>query len=296
MFRPTALSSKLESIMSIETIEGIEEIQRDEVEVLEEQQEEKKLRIHLPIKQASISSYGSRRSSITAAAVVGKSNLAQEVKTSEKFQSFSVIKEKRKLRSLKQDVKRRARRKTSGKKKSKQKEEKPSVKTKTTSDNEDYESEPDVSEIILTKPTISVVVPENEEANQQTKDELKALLKKKRKKRKKKGRIRKRRIGQICDPVAEELEQLLQEKDRLLREELAKLDPKVAPSKPDSSFFPAPKSLEKRRCYFHRDAKALKCTVCSGGFSTVFSYQLIDYFYFQFITERKEHSGLTSGF
>lgn len=246
--------------MSVETTEGIEEIQRDEeVEVVEEEQEEKKLRIHLPIKQASISSYGSRRSSLTAA-VAGKPNLAQEFKTSEKFKSFSVIKEKRKLRSLKQVVKRRARRKTSGKKKSKQ--QKPS---KTTSDNEDYESEPDVSEIILAKPSISVVVPEIEDSNQQTKDELKALLKKKRKKGKKKGRIRKRRRGQILDPVAEELEQLLQEKDRLLKEELAKLDPKKAPSNPDSSFFPAPKSLEKRRCYFHRDAKALKCTVCSGG-------------------------------
>ena len=247
--------------MSIETIEGIDEIQRDE-EVSEEQQEEKKLRIHLPIKQASISSYGSRRSSI-AGAVAGKPTLAApEYKSSEKFKSFSVIKEKRKLRNLKQDVKRKARRKTSGKKRSKDPEGKPSAKTKPTSDNEDYESEPDVSEIILTKPTISVVVPENELTN---KDDIKVLLKKKRKKGKKKGRIRKRRRGQICDPAAEELEQLLREKDRLLKEELAKLDPKTAPSKPDSSFFPAPKSLEKRRCYFHRDAKALKCTVCSGG-------------------------------
>ena len=281
--------------MSIETIEGIEEIQRDdEVHVLEqEEQEEKKLRIHLPIKQASISSYGSRRSSITGAGAggVGKPILAQELKSSEKFKSFSVIKEKRKLKSLKQEVKRRARRKTSGKKKSKNEEGKQSAKTKTTSDNEDYESEPDVSEIILTKPTISVVVPETEDTNKRTKDELKALLKKKRKKGKKKGRIRKRRRS----PVAEELELLLQEKDRLLKEELAKLDPTKAPSKPDSSFFPAPKSLEKRRCYFHRDAKALKCTVCSGGEKNfLVSNSLL--LFFQFITEQKEHSDLTSGF
>ena len=253
--------------MSIETIEGIEEIQRDDEVEVSEDLEEKKLRIHLPIKQASISSYESRRSSITGAGA-GKPNLAQEFKSSEKFKSFSVIKEKRKLRSLKQDVKRRGRRKASGKKKSKHQQGTKSAKTKTTSDNEDYESEPDVSEIILTKPTISVVVPETEEPNGNSKDELKALLKKKRKKGKKKGRIRKRRRGQICDPVAEELEQLLQEKDRLLKEELAKLDPRKAPSKPDSGFFPAPKSLEKRRCYFHRDAKALKCTVCSGGLET----------------------------
>merc|ERR1712079_243302 len=68
----------------------------------------------------------------------------------------------------------------------------------------------------------------------------------------------------LTDPAAAELERLLAEKDRLLKEELAKLDPEKAPSKPDSSFFPAPKNLEKRRCYFHRGAKALKCTVCNG--------------------------------
>ena len=69
----------------------------------------------------------------------------------------------------------------------------------------------------------------------------------------------------MINPEAEELERLLVEKDRLLREELAKLDPTKAPSKPDSGFYPAPKNLEKRRCYFHKGAKALKCTVCSGG-------------------------------
>ena len=56
--------------MSIETIEGIEEIQRDDEVEVSEDLEEKKLRIHLPIKQASISSYGSRRSSITGALAV----------------------------------------------------------------------------------------------------------------------------------------------------------------------------------------------------------------------------------
>ena len=60
-------------------------------------------------------------------------------------------------------------------------------------------------------------------------------------------------------------EELLKEKDRLLKEELAKLDPKKAPTKQDSSFYPPPSNLEKRRCYFHKGAKALKCTVCSGG-------------------------------
>ena len=62
-----------------------------------------------------------------------------------------------------------------------------------------------------------------------------------------------------------EEEELLKEKDRLLKEELAKLDPKKAPTKQDSSFYPPPSNLEKRRCYFHKGAKALKCTVCSGG-------------------------------
>ena len=62
-----------------------------------------------------------------------------------------------------------------------------------------------------------------------------------------------------------EQEELMKEKDRLLKEELAKLDPKKAPTKQDSSFYPPPPNLEKRRCYFHKGARALKCTVCSGG-------------------------------
>ena len=62
-----------------------------------------------------------------------------------------------------------------------------------------------------------------------------------------------------------EQEELLKEKDRLLKEELAKLDPKKAPTKQDPSFYPPPLNLEKRRCYFHKGARALKCTVCSGG-------------------------------
>ena len=231
--------------MSIETIEGIEDIQRDEETEISEDQE-KKLRIHLPIKQVSTSSYGSRRSSVSGV-VPGRSNPEELNKVSEKFKSFSVIKEKRKLRSLKQRVKKKARRKTGEKKKPR--------KQKT--DNEECESDPDVSEIILTKPPVSVVIHETEDP----KDEMTNLTKKNRKKGKKKSRVRKRRRV----AAAEELEKLLQEKNRLLQEELAKLDPKKAPSNPDSSFFPAPKSLEKRRCYFHKGAKALKCTVCSGG-------------------------------
>ena len=62
-----------------------------------------------------------------------------------------------------------------------------------------------------------------------------------------------------------EQEELLKEKDRLLKEELSKLDPKKATTKQDSSFYPPPSNLEKRRCYFHKGAWALKCTVCSGG-------------------------------
>ena len=66
-----------------------------------------------------------------------------------------------------------------------------------------------------------------------------------------------------------EEEELLKEKDRLLKEELAKLDPKKAPTKQDSSFYPPPPNLEKRRCYFHKGARALKCTVCSGGIELI---------------------------
>ena len=241
--------------MSIETIEGIEDIQPDEENAISE----KKFRIHLPIKQVSNSGHSSRRSSITGL-LEGKSNPAEDNnKTAEKFQSFSVIKEKRKLKSSKQEARKKRRRKNVGKKKNKQLG---CDNMNTNDDPEDCESEPDVSEIILNKPNISVVVQEPETEDSKVKN----LVKKKRKKGKKKSRLRKRRnVSKMSDPAARELERLLQEKDRLLQEELAKLDPKVAPSKPDSSFFPVPKSLEKRRCYFHRGAKALKCTVCSGG-------------------------------
>ena len=280
--------------MSIETIEGIEDIKRDDENDSSEDQQEKKFRIHLPIKQVSTSSFGSRRSSVIGF-VPGKSNIAEEFnKASEKFKSFSVIKEKRKLRSLKQDARKKTKRKTSKKKNSKKA---PTANIKATSDNEDFESEPepDVSEIVLNKPKISVVIQEAaEDSNLQAKEEIKALMKK-RKKGKKKGRLRKRRRGgKVADPVAEELEKLLLEKDRLLQEELAKLDPKIAPSKPDSSFFPAPKSLEKRRCYFHRGAKALKCTVCSGGENI--RLLLLLNISAQSTTEPSGHSDLISGF
>ena len=263
--------------MSIETIEGIEDIQRDDENTLSE---EKKFRIHLPIKQVSNSSYSSRRSSI-AGLVEGKSNITEDYnKVSEKFKSFSVIKEKRKSKSSKQDPRKKTRRKTSGKKKTKQLR---SEKIKAIDDPEDCESEPDVSEIILHNPKISVVIQEAEtEADDSkllSKEGMKTLMKKKRKKGKKKARLRKRRnVRAMCEPAARELERLLQEKDRLLQQELAKLDPKVAPSNPDSGFFPVPKSLEKRRCYFHRGAKALKCTICSGGEIKKQFYQRLIFF------------------
>ena len=74
-----------------------------------------------------------------------------------------------------------------------------------------------------------------------------------------------KRLKRELDSEMLEKEELLKEKDRLLKEELAKLDPKKAPSKQDSSFYPPPPNLQKRRCYFHKGARALKCTVCSGG-------------------------------
>ena len=86
------------------------------------------------------------------------------------------------------------------------------------------------------------------------------------KKKKGKGKRKVKRFQKLMvDETMKEEEELLKEKERLLKEELLKLDPKVAPTKQDSSFYPPPPNLEKRRCYFHKGARALKCTVCSGG-------------------------------
>ena len=58
----------------------------------------------------------------------------------------------------------------------------------------------------------------------------------------------------------------------LIREQLMNLDPEKPSTKQDASFYPAPKSLEKGRCYVHKGAKPLKCTVCDGGRSDMFKF------------------------
>ena len=256
--------------MSLETTEGIEEIQEDVAEKVEAL--DKKLRIHLPRKQPSYSIVSSRRSSLNVVAASNGQGTDKEVpqlvkkkKNDKNPSTFSTNKEKTKI---------------SGKKKKKvkalQKMVKGNQKLKDISDknakeddyDEDYESEPDVSEILLIKPKVDI---KNEDNGDDIPDKPKTKLKKKKRKRgtNKSGKRKRSKIFSSSDQAASEIERLLAEKDKLLRAELAKLDPDKAPSKPDSSFYPPPKNLEKRRCYFHRGAKALKCTVCSGGISDI---------------------------
>ena len=253
--------------MSLETIEGIEEIQEDVADKGDAL--DKKLKIHLPIKQPSYSSVSSRRSSINVVADYPETAIDDpqfQKKNVKNLGKFSTIKEK-----IKKDGKKK-------KKKVKALQQKVTAnkKLKDISDNdanndkydEDYESEPDVSEIVLTKPKVySKIEKDRNEDFDGPKSEIKAAkeIKKSSKRGQKKSKKRVKRKMFSSDPAAAELERLLAEKDKLLRDELAKLDPTKAPSKPDSSFYPPPKNLEKRRCYFHKGAKALKCTVCSGG-------------------------------
>ena len=139
--------------MSLETIEGVEELQRDETDVTEDG--DKKLNIHLPTKQVSTSSYGSRRSSFSGLATGGplKSVKSKEsprlaVKT-EKSRKFSTIKEKEKIK----DRKKKKRLKSAKRKVSARQNQMKTISDAFEDDNDDeYESDPDVSEIILVKP------------------------------------------------------------------------------------------------------------------------------------------------
>lgn len=251
--------------MSLETTEGIEEIQEDVAEKVDAL--DKKLKIHLPRKQPSYSIVSSRQSSLNVVAPSNGQQTDKDFKKNKNDKSlgtFSTNKEKIK---------------NNGKKKKKvkalQKKVTANKKLKDISDNhaneddydEDYESDPEVSEILLIKDIDKVErKPEANEDDLPDKPKTKPDKKKKRKRgTKKSGKRKKSKISSSSDHAASEIERLLAEKDKLLRAELAKLDPTKAPSKPDSSFYPPPKNLEKRRCYFHRGAKALKCTVCSGG-------------------------------
>ena len=82
---------------------------------------------------------------------------------------------------------------------------------------------------------------------------------------KKRVKLRKKKRKRKTRKIVEEDDEVEKERERKIREELAKLDPTKAASKPDASFYPAPKNMEKRRCYIHKNARALKCTVCDGG-------------------------------
>ena len=98
----------------------------------------------------------------------------------------------------------------------------------------------------------------NQHISTQTKDDIEILKKKIKSKRKK----RKSKRG-TKDPV--DMDDQDQEEKARIREQLLQLDPLKPSSQPDASFYKAPKNLEKRRCYTHKNAKALKCTVCDGG-------------------------------
>ena len=253
--------------MSLETTEGIEEIQEDAAEKVEAL--DKKLKIHLPRKQQSYSIISSRQSSLNVAAAsngLGTENdVPKDVKKDKNYKhlgTFSTNKEK-----IKNDGKKKKKIKALQKKVAANKKLK-DISDKNANDDydEDYESGPDVSEIELTKQKIDIKTEDDKDVDldkPKTKPDRKKKIKRGIKKSGKRRKKSKMLIS--SDPAASELERLLAEKDKLLRAELAKLDPTKAPSKPDSSFYPPPKNLEKRRCYFHRGAKALKCTVCAGG-------------------------------
>ena len=253
--------------MSLETTEGIEEIQEDVAEKVEAL--DKKLKIHLPRKQPSYSIISSRQSSLNVAAASNGLETNNDVpkgvkkdnKNDKHLGTFSTNKEK-----IKNDGKKKKKIKALQKRVAANKKLK-DISDKNANDDydEDYESGPDVSEIELTKPKVDIKTEDDTDDNQ-GKPKTKPDTKKKRKRgTKKRGKRKKSKMLISSDPAASELERLLAQKDKLLRAELAKLDPTKAPSKPDSSFYPPPKNLEKRRCYFHRGAKALKCTVCAGG-------------------------------
>ena len=139
---------------------------------------------------------------------------------------------------------------------------------------EDEDSDEERSIIELTKPEVKNVkivgvlplLPEasdpqilNEFVSKQTEQNIQIMRKQaklKRKRRKKKKKLQE---------AFEEQDEAEKARENQIREQLLKLDPTKAASKQDSSFYPAPKNLEKRRCYIHKNARALKCTVCDGG-------------------------------
>ena len=100
----------------------------------------------------------------------------------------------------------------------------------------------------------------NEFVSQQTEENI-AIMRKQAKMKRKRRKKRRRKT----QAAFEELNEEERARENQIREQLLKLDPTKAATKQDSSFYPAPKNLEKRRCYIHKNARALKCTVCDGG-------------------------------
>jgi hypothetical protein len=126
------------------------------------------------------------------------------------------------------------------------------------------DSDDDRSIIEMKKPGVRVagVLPSPEDVNElapppQSRENIE-LMRKRLKRKKKRSRKPKKDFEEDDDGAAKE-------RERAIREQLMKLEPGKAASKPDASFYPPPKNLEKRRCYIHKNAKALKCTVCDGG-------------------------------
>lgn len=64
--------------MSLETIDGVEELQKDDQDLM--QDGDKRLNIHLPTKQISTSSYGSRRSSLSGLGPTNSLKVQEKVK------------------------------------------------------------------------------------------------------------------------------------------------------------------------------------------------------------------------
>ena len=159
--------------------------------------------------------------------------------------------------------------KEKGKRKKKPKEKLVKEKKPRIVDDEDSDEERSIIEL-TTKPEVKNVKIEgvlplaepqilNEFVSKQSEENIQimrkqAKLKRKRRKRKKK-----------LHEAFEEQDEAEKARENLIREQLLKLDPTKAATKQDSSFYPAPKNLEKRRCYIHKNARALKCTVCDGG-------------------------------
>ena len=165
--------------------------------------------------------------------------------------------------------------------------------------DDDEESDEERSIIELTKPEVKNVKIEgvlpvakatepqllNEFVSKQTEENIKKMRKQAKLKRKRRKRKKKKLLEEGFEEQQDEGERA---RENLIREQLLKLDPTKAATKQDSGFYPAPKNMEKRRCYIHKNARALKCTVCDGG--EQFFFDSFDLSSLQFTTELGEPS------